>query len=49
MELILEKFVTHFADIYGENDERFLEEHGRKFFLLYLKPIINGEGIFAEF
>ncbi len=30
--------------IYGEKNEKFLEEHGRKFFLLYLKPIINGTG-----
>lgn len=44
MKLVLEKFVTHFTDIYGENDERFVEEYGRRFFLLYLKPIINGTG-----
>ena len=28
----------------GRDDERFIEEQGRKFFLLYLKPIINGVG-----
>lgn len=44
MELVLKKFVEHFTDIYGENDEKFLETHGRKLFLLYLKPIINGKG-----
>lgn len=33
-----------FHEIYGEKNEKFLEEHGRKFFLLYLKPIINGTG-----
>ncbi len=44
MELVLEKFITHFTDIYGDNDEKFVEEYGRKFFLLYLKPIINGVG-----
>lgn len=44
MERILERFVVHFQDIYGESDEKFLEEQGRKFFLLYLKPIINGTG-----
>lgn len=44
MERILERFVVHFHDIYGESDEKFLEEQGRKFFLLYLKPIINGTG-----
>lgn len=44
MELVLQKFVEHFTDIYGENDEKFIEAYGRKFFLLYLKPIINGTG-----
>ena len=44
MELVLERFVVHFTDIYGENDWKFIEDYGRKFFLLYLKPIINGAG-----
>lgn len=44
MELVLEKFVEYFTDIYGDNDEKFVEAYGRKFFLLYLKPIINGTG-----
>lgn len=44
MDMILAKFAEHFNDIYGDNGERFLEENGRKFFLLYLKPIINGTG-----
>ncbi len=44
MELVLEKFVQHFSDIYGDHDEKFLETYGRKLFLLYLKPIINGTG-----
>lgn len=44
MRLVLEKFVRHFTDIYSENDEKFIEAYGRKFFLLYLKPIINGIG-----
>lgn len=44
MDLILEKFAAHFTEIYGDMGERFLEEYGRKFFLLYLKPIINGTG-----
>ena len=29
---------------YREEDIRFVEEYGRKFFLLYLIPIINGTG-----
>ena len=28
----------------SDRDERFLEEDGRRYFLLYLKPIINGTG-----
>lgn len=44
MERILEKFVEHFNDIYGENNNKFIEDCGRKFFLLYLRPIINGTG-----
>ena len=44
MELVLEKFVQHFKDVYGDHDEKFLEAYGRKLFLLYLKPIINGTG-----
>lgn len=44
MELVLRKFVEHFSDICGGDDEKFIEAQGRKFFLLYLKPIINGTG-----
>ncbi len=44
MELVLRKFVAHFHEIYGEQDMNFIEKYGRKFFLLYLKPIINGTG-----
>lgn len=44
MDLVLQKFVEYFTDIYGDNDEKFVEAYGRKFFLLYLKPIINGTG-----
>ena len=44
MELVLKRFVEHFTGIYGENDTKFVEDYGRKFFLLYLRPIINGVG-----
>lgn len=44
MRLVLEKFVEYFHEVYGENDEKFVESCGRKFFLLFLKPIINGTG-----
>lgn len=44
MELILERFVIHFDDLYGDKDETFLEADGRRYFLLFLRPIINGIG-----
>lgn len=44
MEKILEKFILHFNDIYGNQPDKFKEEDGRKLFLLYLRPIINGTG-----
>lgn len=44
MYLVLQKFVLYYEEIYRDNDSKFLEEHGRKIFLLYLKPIINGTG-----
>lgn len=44
MEYLLTRFATHFNEIYGKNDDAFIEKMGRKLFLLYLKPIINGIG-----
>jgi len=44
MDMTLKKFVDYFTEIYRENDEKFIEEYGRKIFLLYLKPIINDVG-----
>ncbi|MCD7956306.1 MAG: ATP-binding protein, partial [Lachnospiraceae bacterium] len=44
MERILERFVVSFDDLYGDQEQIFKEEDGRKYFLLYLRPIINGEG-----
>lgn len=44
MDLVLEKFVLHWGELYGSEDQKFIEENGRKLFLLYLKPIINGNG-----
>lgn len=44
MELILEKFILHFNDIYGSQPDKFKENDGRKLFLLYLRPIINDVG-----
>ncbi|MDE6619439.1 MAG: 9-O-acetyl-N-acetylneuraminate esterase [Lachnospiraceae bacterium] len=44
MDLVLQKFVEYFDEIYNKRDAAFIEKYGRKFFLLYLKPIINGTG-----
>ena len=44
MEHLITRFGVHFNDIYGKNDDAFVEKMGRKLFLLYLKPIINGIG-----
>lgn len=44
MELVLKRFIVHFTDVYGNTEEKFIEETGRKYFLFYLKPIINGTG-----
>ena len=44
VELILSKFIEHFREIYGDKPEKFIEEDGRKCFLMYVRPIINGIG-----
>ncbi|MCD8134099.1 MAG: ATP-binding protein [Clostridiales bacterium] len=44
MELILRKFTEHFDDVYGDREQKFIEDDGRRYFMLYLKPIINGTG-----
>lgn len=44
MDLILQKFVEHYTDVYADSNTKFIEENGRRLFLLYLKPIINGVG-----
>ena len=44
---ILEKFVETFDYLYGGQDDNFLEETGRRYFLLFLKPIINGVGNYS--
>jgi len=44
MDLILSKFVEYYSDVFSNNTESFIEDNGRKHFLLYLRPIINGTG-----
>ncbi len=47
MKKILEKFVETFHYLYGDQDETFLEDAGRRYFILFLKPIINGIGNYS--
>lgn len=44
MKMILERFVVHFNDLYGDSGQKFYEDDGRRYFMLFLKPIINGTG-----
>ena len=44
MRRVMEKFTEHFHELYGNRRERFIEDEGRRYFLLYLRPIINGTG-----
>lgn len=44
MDLVLKKFMMCWEELYSSADEKFIEDNGRKFFLLFLKPIINGIG-----
>ena len=49
--LNMPEIMQHLVDaqrmIHGEKDEKFLEEEGRKRFLTYIAPIINGTGTFS--
>ena len=44
MDLILRRFVRHFTESFGDSTDSFIEENGRKLFLLYIRPLINGTG-----
>lgn len=45
MQRLIERFSMHFNEIYRPgNDDKFVEDNGRKIFLTYLRPIINGVG-----
>ncbi len=44
MEALLCKFAEHYTYVYADNDRKFIEKYGRKIFLMYLKPVINGTG-----
>lgn len=44
MDLVLKKFVEHFTETFSGSTDRFIEDNGRKLFLLYIRPLINGIG-----
>lgn len=44
MDKVLERFVVSFDDLYGDDYDTFDEDEGRRRFLLYIRPIINGTG-----
>lgn len=46
MDFVMKKFCEYYTEIYTEKDIQFVEQNGRKLFLLFLKPIINGTGNF---
>lgn len=44
MEKVMKKFYEYFENVFANADEKFLEEEGRRIFLMYIRPIINGAG-----
>lgn len=44
MKTVLERFIIHFDHLYGSCGQQFYEDDGRRYFMLFLKPIINGVG-----
>lgn len=44
MELLLRKFVRHFTESFAGSTDKFIEDNGRKLFLLYIRPLLNGSG-----
>ena len=46
MNAVLNGFIETYTLVYGSLEDKFKEKDGREYFLLYLKPIINGTGNF---
>ncbi|MDO4338966.1 MAG: AAA-like domain-containing protein [Eubacteriales bacterium] len=44
MDMVMKKYVEYFDSIYGDQMQEFDEDEGRRRFLLYIRPIINGTG-----
>ena len=46
MELCLNRFKYHYAELYTDKDFHFLEHSGKLIFLTYIMPLINGTGFY---
>ena len=46
MYAVLTGFIETYTQVFGPLEDKFKERDGREYFLLYLKPIINGTGNF---
>ncbi len=44
MDTVMRKFYEYFEEICQNSPEKFIENEGRRIFLMYLRPIINGTG-----
>lgn len=44
MDFVMKKFYEYFQTVYTNSSDRFIEDEGRRIFLMYLRPIINGTG-----
>ena len=44
MDIVMKKFYEYFEEICRTSTEKFIKEEGRRIFLMYLRPIINGTG-----
>ena len=44
MDLVMKKFFEYIDEIFSDNDDKFIEENGRKLFVFFFIPIINGTG-----
>ena len=44
MVMCLEKFSEYFLKFYSQKDEAFIEREGRLLFLMFISPVLNGQG-----
>jgi len=44
MQTCLEKFAKYYDEYYSNKDVKFIEKHGRYFFLFFISSILNGSG-----